>query len=86
MSLKKATLVSALRSREIELSSYRRDRITSLILANLITKVSKPQRFIVIFWSASISYSGDLGLTHIEYNSLVLNGLMCCEYMLGNLS
>lgn len=41
MSLKKTTLVSALQLRENELSNYRRDRITSFILANLITKVSK---------------------------------------------
>ena len=61
MSLKKATLVSSLRSRETELSSYRRDRITSLILANLITKVSKPQRFIMIYSGTSIIYNGDPG-------------------------
>ena len=60
MSLKKATLVSALQSREIELSSYRKDRITSLILLNLITKVSKPQRFITVIWTGiSIIYNGD---------------------------
>lgn len=47
MSLKKASLASALWSREIEPNSYRRDRITSSILANLITKVNKKVDYIL---------------------------------------
>jgi len=40
-SFKRVKLTAALGIREIESSSYKRDRITASILANLITKVNK---------------------------------------------